>query len=71
MDPNYIKLYKMAQLTIEYLLVRFIILVFTLIEYLFFQLCQDQITNQFVDFEQIKGKSVSVRFLYLYEICSG
>ncbi|UJR37708.1 hypothetical protein I4U23_030403 [Adineta vaga] len=40
MDPNFIKLYKMAQLTIEYLL-----------------LCQDQITVQLGDYEQIKNKS--------------
>ncbi|CAF0756953.1 unnamed protein product [Adineta steineri] len=39
MDPNFIKLYKMAQLTIEYLL-----------------LCQDQITTQLADYDQIKSK---------------
>lgn len=39
MDPNYIKLYKMAQLIIEYLL-----------------LCQDQITTQLADYEQLKSK---------------
>ncbi|CAF0800499.1 unnamed protein product [Adineta ricciae] len=40
MDPNFLKLYKMAQLTIEYLL-----------------LCQDQITAQLGDYEQIKNRS--------------
>ncbi|CAF1261958.1 unnamed protein product [Rotaria sp. Silwood1] len=39
MDPNFVKLYKMAQLTIEYLL-----------------LCQDQITTQLADYEQLKSK---------------
>ncbi|CAF4122767.1 unnamed protein product [Rotaria sp. Silwood2] len=39
MDPNFVKLYKMAQLTIEYLL-----------------LCQDQITVQLTDYEQLKSK---------------
>ncbi|CAF1385251.1 unnamed protein product [Rotaria sordida] len=41
MDPNFAKLFKIAQLIIEYLLV-----------------CQDQIANQLVDYEQIKGKSL-------------
>ncbi|CAF0861014.1 unnamed protein product [Rotaria sp. Silwood1] len=40
MDPNFVKLYKMAQLIIEYLL-----------------LCQDQISSQLVDYEQIKSKT--------------
>ncbi|CAF0919113.1 unnamed protein product [Rotaria sordida] len=39
MDPNFVKLYKMAQLTIEYLLV-----------------CQDEITTQLTDYEQLKSK---------------
>lgn len=43
MDPNFLKLYKLAQLTIEYLL-----------------LCQDQISNQLGDFENLKSKGFHV-----------
>ncbi|CAF4388574.1 unnamed protein product [Rotaria socialis] len=39
MDPNFVKLYKMAQLTIEYLLI-----------------CQDQITSQLADYDQLKNR---------------
>lgn len=68
MDPNFVKLYKMAQLTIEYLLVCLRILQNFLSTWIivFLQLCQDQITTQLVDYEQTKTKSVQVRHYYSY-----
>ena len=62
MDPNFVKLYKIAQLVIEYLLVCLFLLSSSLYMFRFiFQICQEQINGQLTDYESIKSKSVAVK----------
>jgi hypothetical protein len=60
MDPNFVKLYKMSQLTIEYLLVSFLIFFIPEKTSFYLKTCQDQIATQLADYEQVKSKGSKV-----------